>query len=253
MVKNIIVTQARVNSRRLPNKVMMSIDGETLLETHLNRLTKSLKADKVILATTFEKGAENLIEIGKKIGVEIFQGETDNVLSRFYNSVEKFNPEYIVRVTSDCPLIDPNLIDDLIEIAEIEKLDYVSNILIESYPDGQDIEVISYKALETCIGSVSLSSDKEHVTPYIKRNSTFFQGSLFYSKNIKSKVDYSKIRMTVDEMRDFDCIKVLIKKLGRNKSWNEYTRFIINNQNLFTNQDIIRNEGYLKSKNQEKK
>jgi len=243
----IIVTQARVNSTRLPNKVMMSIDGETLLETHLNRLTKSLKADKVILATTFEKGVQNLIDVGKKSGVEIFQGETDNVLSRFYNAVEKFNPEYIVRVTSDCPLIDPNLIDNLLEIAENEKLDYVSNILLESYPDGQDIEVMSYKALEICNGSVTLSSDKEHVTPYIKRNSTFFNGSLFYSKNIKSTVDYSHIRMTVDEIRDFECINVLIKKLGRNKSWNEYARFIMNNQNLFTNQGILRNEGYFKS------
>lgn len=247
MAENIIVTQARLNSSRLPLKVLKRINGETLLETHLYRLNKSVKIQKVILATTFENGIEQVLEIGKRFDVETFQGETNNVLSRFYFAAKKYNPKYVVRVTSDCPLIDPYIIDTLLEIIEKENLDYISNTMLVSFPDGQDVEVIKFKALETCYKMATLISDIEHVTPFIIRNSSFMGGDLFLSKNYESKTDYSRVRMTVDEKSDFEAIKILIKKIGKEKKWVDYANFIINNQNLFNNQKILRNEGYLNS------
>jgi len=141
-------------------------------------------------------------------------------------------------------LIDPNLIDQIVEIALYEKLDYVSNVLIESFPDGQDIEVVSFKALKKCFFMSELQKDKEHVTPYIKRNSTFNGAKLFSAKNIISNVDYKNVRMTVDEKIDLLAIKTLIERFGDNKDWKTYAQYIVDNQNLFSNQKILRNQGY---------
>ena len=247
MVNNLIITQARVGSKRLPSKVLMDINGQSLLELHLKRLKESKNSNGIVLATTFEKDSSEIIKNVKKINVSIFQGDTNNVLDRFYKVSIKFKPNYIVRVTSDCPLIDSKIIDELLEIAIRNKLDYVSNILIDSYPDGQDVEVISYNTLEKCFHEASLKSDKEHVTPYIRRNSSFNGGAFFSSMNIKSEKDYSKVRMTVDEIEDYNAIKLLVKKLGIKKGWKDYAKFIINNPNLFRNQDKTRNEGYMNS------
>jgi spore coat polysaccharide biosynthesis protein SpsF len=118
MMNVIIITQARIGSTRLSGKILKRINGQSLLEIHLSRLKKSKLATKIIVATTFEPGVEQIIEIGKKMAVDVFQGATDDVLDRFYQSVKKFAPNYIVRVTSDCPLIDPELVDKVIEMAK---------------------------------------------------------------------------------------------------------------------------------------
>ena len=252
MAKSVIISQARLGSSRLPNKVLMEINKESLLEIHINRLKKCSVTNNIILATTFEKNISKIIEIVKKTGVNIFQGETYDVLNRVYFASKKINPDYVIRVTSDCPLIDSKLIDSVLKIAIEENLDYASNILIESFPDGQDVEVISFSALEKCYYEAILKSDREHVTPYIKRNSSFNGGHLFFSNNFKSKINYSDVRMTVDEFEDYNAIKLLIKKLGVNQDWQVYTEYIINHPNLFNNQKIKRNEGYINSLKRDK-
>ena len=252
MVNSVIISQARLGSSRLPNKVLMEINNESLLEIHINRLKKCLVTKNIILATTYEKNIDKLIEIGEKARVNIFQGETHDVLNRYYNASKSINPDYIIRVTSDCPLIDPKLIDSILKMAIDQKLDYTSNILIESFPDGQDVEVISFKALEKCYHEAKLKSDREHVTPYIKRNSSFNGQEMFFSKNYKSEVDYSNIRMTVDELEDYNAIKLLIGKLGVNQNWQLYAEFIKNHPELFYNQEIKRNEGYTNSLKKDK-
>ena len=134
MEKIIIITQARVGSSRLPSKVLLPLAGDTLLGIHLKRLKKSKLASSVVVATTFEEKADQIVSIAKQNGVKYFQGSTENVLDRFYQAVKSDKPDYIVRVTSDCPLIDGALLDSIINMAIKNKIDYCSNTLIEAYP-----------------------------------------------------------------------------------------------------------------------
>ena len=239
----IIITQARIESTRLPSKVLKEIEGKSLLQIHLERLKKSTYGNNIVVATTFEDGVEKIIKIAKSVEVDYYQGDTNDVLDRFYNAAKGKNPDYIVRVTSDCPLLDPVLMDEIIQLAVVNDLDYTTNTLIEAFPDGQDVEVIKWSAFEKSWNETSLKSDREHVTPYIRVNSSFFGKNLFKSKNFDSSENYNKVRMTVDESKDFDAIKILTTTLGIDKNWKDYTDFILNNPDLFFNQQIIRNEG----------
>ena len=144
-------------------------------------------------------------------------------------------------------MIDYRIIDKLLKIAFKKKLDYVSNILEETFPDGQDVEVFTFETLERSYKGAKLKSDKEHVTPFMRRNSNFFGGNIFNSKNIKSSINYSNVRMTVDEIEDFKAIQFLIEKFGYTLNWEVYADYINSNHLLFKNQNILRNEGYKKS------
>jgi len=247
--KIIIITQARVGSNRLPKKILKKIEGDSLLAIHLKRLKQSKLANKVIVATTFESEAEKIIEIANQIGLDTYKGSENNVLDRFYQSTREIRPDYIVRVTSDCPLIDPKLLDDVINFALDKNVDYVSNTLIPDFPDGQDIEVIKWGSLEKAWLQSNCRIEQEHVTPFIIKNSNFNRGKLFTAANYACKQNKGHIRMTVDEDEDFECIKTLVNHLGSEDNWENYTDFIETNLNLFKNQSIVRNEKYLKSIN----
>jgi len=246
-VKTILITQARTGSTRLPGKVLKEIGGKSLLQIHLNRLKKCKKVSKIIVATTINE--EDTIIYDKAItwGFSASRGSESDVLDRFYQSVKDKNADWIVRVTSDCPLIDPELVDKVITFAQENGVDYCSNVFIENYPDGQDVEVFKFTALETAWKNAKLLSEREHVTPYIKNNSDYKKGNVFTALNYPCESDFSKIRMTVDESYDFELIEILINKLGIEKSWIEYTNYIIENNLTKINDKIIRNEGLLKS------
>ena len=246
-VKTILITQARSGSTRLPGKILMKINGESLLDIHLKRLSKCNNVSKIIVATTDKPEDKVIYDYAIDRGLNSFRGSESDVLDRFYQAVRNEKPDWIVRVTSDCPLIDPFLVDKLINFAHNNNRDYCSNTLIENYPDGQDIEVFKFSALELAWKNANLLSDREHVTPYIRNNSDFKGASLFTALNYPCASNYSKIRMTVDEPRDFDLIKVLINNLGTDKTWLEYTNHIIKNDLNKINNSIIRNEGFLKS------
>jgi spore coat polysaccharide biosynthesis protein SpsF len=249
----IIITQVRLGSSRYPRKVLEKIGDNTLLQLHLQRIKKCKLISRVIIATTHEKGIEEIDKIAEKERVEIFHGSTHDVLDRFYQSVCEIKPDYVVRVTSDCPLIDPILIDEVIQIAISNKFDYTSNTLSELFPDGQDVEVISWRALEIAWKEALLTSEREHVTPFIRKNCSINGGNLFTAINYSPSNNYNHIRMTVDEPNDLEAIKVLIKHLGIESDWQSYADFIIANPNNFSNQKIVRNEGYLKSIEKEEK
>lgn len=239
----VLVTQARLNSSRFPKKILEEINGKSLIEIHLDRLLNSKFSENLIVATTHEDGIEDLLKLLKKKEISYYQGSVNDVLSRIYFASKKINPQFIVRVTSDCPLIDSKLIDQIIEYALKNNFDYVSNTLKENYPDGQDIEVIKWNALEYAFKFAVDNYDREHVTPYIIRNSTFHGKFLFKSANFYCSNNYKHIRMTVDEVLDLDAIKILISNLGFKKSWIDYTEFILQNRDIFKNQKIKRNAG----------
>lgn len=246
-LKTVLVTQARTGSTRLPGKVLKEVNGKTLLQIHLERLSKSSKISDIIVATTDKQ--EDLIIYNQAIkwGFSASIGSEQDVLDRFYQTVKDKNADWIVRVTSDCPLLDPNLLDEVITFVQEKDVDYGSNALIEHFPDGQDIEVFKFSALEIAWKNAKLKSEREHVTPYFSNNSNNKGINLFTTINYPCESDFSKIRMTVDEPKDFDLIKILINNLGIKKTWLAYTNYIIENNLMKINGEIIRNEGYLKS------
>jgi spore coat polysaccharide biosynthesis protein SpsF len=246
-LKTIMVTQARTSSTRLPGKVLKEIKGKSILKYHLERLALSKNINKIIVATTSGSQDDVLASYVEEWGFEVYRGSENDVLDRFYQSVKNYNADWIVRVTSDCPLIDPQLIDEVISLVVNSGCDYGSNIFIENFPDGQDIEVFKFSALERAWAEAKLQSDREHVTLYIRKNSVFNGGKLFLSVNYPCDADYSKIRMTVDEKVDYDLIAILIEDLGSEKTWLEYTEYIIDKGLNDVNGMIIRNEGLLKS------
>jgi spore coat polysaccharide biosynthesis protein SpsF len=243
----LLITQARLGSSRFPNKILQLIGKNSILSLHLNRLKMATLVDKIIVATTFEKGVNEIISIARCCNVDFFQGSTDDVLNRFYKAAKKIKPNYVVRVTSDCPLIDPKLVDEVIEFTRKNELDYGSNTLIQNYPDGQDVEVFKYKALERSFYEAKLNSEREHVTPFIIKNSSFNNKKLFKSKAFKSDINLNFVRMTVDEEEDYKAILTLVSCLGTEATWQDYADYYIKNSQLFNNNNIIRNEGFLKS------
>lgn len=248
----VVITQARSGSSRLPNKVLKKIGDKTLLQIHIERIKKAKQIDDIYIATTVEKSDSVIEELAKKLGVKYYRGSENDVLDRFYQTVKDIKPNFIVRLTSDCPLIDPKLIDEVVGEAKAQNLDYYSNGLVENYPDGQDIEVFKFTALEKAWEEATLTSEREHVTPYIRKNSTFYGQSLFTSNNHGLDENYKNVRLTVDEPNDFEVIKMLINDLGLDKDWRTYTDYYLSNEKINTlNKDIVRNEGYLKSINKD--
>jgi spore coat polysaccharide biosynthesis protein SpsF (cytidylyltransferase family) len=246
-MKVIAITQARVGSSRLPEKVLKAIKGKTLLETHLERLMNSKRIDQLIVATTSEPKAELIKTIAEKWRAKVYQGSIHDVLDRFYQAVKNEEVDYVVRLTADCPLIDASLVDQVIDFMLLHKVDYVSNTLKPSFPDGEDIEVFTFEALEKAWTSAKLKSEREHVTPFIWKNSSYFQQSLFTSLNYSCEVDHSAVRLTVDEQRDFDTIQHLVEQLGSNARWHEYANYYAIHEAQMPNSNIRRNDGYEKS------
>ena len=247
-MKIIAITQARTGSSRFPYKIIKTINNETLLSIHINRIKKAKKINSIVIATTNKKNDDIIKNEADKLNVNCFRGDEDDVLDRFYQAAKIYEPDHIVRLTSDCPLIDGYLIDEVIQKFLDTKSDYCSNTLIESYPDGQDIEVFTFESLKKAWEESFLKSEREHVTPYIKNNQKHFKLMNFHSNNMK----YKKVRMTVDEPSDFKVITILAERLGLNDTWKNYTNLYLNDPKIHViNNSIMRNEGYLKSINKE--
>jgi spore coat polysaccharide biosynthesis protein SpsF (cytidylyltransferase family) len=247
-MKIIAITQARYGSTRLPAKILKKVGNKTLLEIHLERILNSKRISKLIVATTNEEGASNITNIAQKLNLDFYKGSINDVLDRFYNAAVNENPDFVVRITSDCPLIDSILMDEIIDVCLKGDYDYVSNTIEPTFPDGTDVEVFKFSALKRAFTEADLKSDREHVTPYIWKNSTAKGGFLFKSLNFSNQIDYSNYRITVDTIEDFNLIEKLILKLGFDKSWKDYIDYLeINPELLKINLQNKRNEGYQKS------
>ena len=246
-MRTLLITQARTGSTRLPGKVLLKVNGEELLKIHLSRIAQCNLIDEVVVATTINQEDDVIVLLCEEWGVKTSRGSENDVLDRFYKAAVEMKPEWVVRLTSDCPLIDPELIDAVISLAQTNDVDYCSNVLIEHFPDGQDVEVFKFSVLERAWKESKLKSEREHVTPFIRNNSNGNGNKLFSSINFPCAYDLSNIRMTVDEPSDFELIQQLILETGTKLTWLSYTRYIME-QNLHQiNSNIKRNEGLLKS------
>ena len=247
--KVLAITQARYGSTRLPAKILKEVGGMTLLEIHLRRILQAKTIDQVKIATTDEEGSKYIIDVADKVGVGYHQGSVDDVLSRFYDTAAPEKPDYVLRFTSDCPLIDPEVIDMIVTFAiEHPEYDYVSADG-NSFPDGLDTEVMKFSVLEKAYKEADLKSEREHVTPYIWKNGTARGGSLFNSYRFKNPDgDYSSIRITLDTPEDFELLKKVIDENGIGLGWKEYVKYLQQHDEVFAlNSKFERNEGYEKS------
>lgn len=253
-MKILAITQARVGSSRLPEKILKKIQGESLLSIHLKRILQSKNITKLKVATTNEEGVDDILQICNECNVEYYQGSLNDVLDRFYQTALPENPDWVVRLTSDCPLIDPEVIDNVISSALENNLDYTSNTLNPTFPDGIDVEVFKFSALQKAFDEAKMTSEREHVTPYIWKNSDVKGGTIFKAFSFENSKDFSAIRLTVDTIEDFEVIDKLIQIEGLSKNWESYVNTLENNPEIkLINQKYTRNEGYEKSINSEKK
>jgi spore coat polysaccharide biosynthesis protein SpsF (cytidylyltransferase family) len=196
------ILQARVSSSRFPRKVLKKILDKPMLLHQIKRVQQSKKIDKFIVATSNDFGDNAIEQLCLEENVEVFRGDLNNVLDRFYQCAKLYDPDHIVRLTGDCPLIDWKIIDNMIQYHLDKKLDYTSTSL--KFPDGLDAEIMTMRALTKAKYNATLPSEIEHVTQYINNNSDKFK-----TEHFDFKKDLSHLRWTVDEPEDF----ILVEKI----------------------------------------
>ena len=205
--KTIAIIQARYSSIRFPGKVLKKYKNKTLLEILIQRLKKSEQIDKVIVACSTNKLDKNILDECKRLNVFCYRGSEKDVLDRFYKVSKFFNAKNIVRITADCPLIDPEIVDKVIKKYYLSKADYGTNIMPATYPDGLDIEIFNFKSLkESWIKTKGKAFFREHVTTYIRNNKKYKKINYKYKKN------YSHLRLTLDDKRDFEVLIKIFKE-----------------------------------------
>jgi spore coat polysaccharide biosynthesis protein SpsF len=204
-----IITQARIGSSRLPGKTLKEIQNVSILEYHLRRLKESNLS--VFLATTHEKDSFRLIDAANRLGIPTFQGSTNDVLSRFYHCAQKFALDVVVRVTSDCPLIDGMMIKQgvhqFLSFPNWKSI-FLTNALERNVPRGFDFEVFSFDALKDAYTNGNTDTEREHVTPYIYRSHSY---QIVNFQSEFSSTARGSYRLTVDTQEDFELIRLLIE------------------------------------------
>lgn len=240
------ILQARVSSSRLPGKVLKPLLGVPMLLRQLDRLRKVRKISRLLVATSIDS-SDNLIEdLCEEQGISYFRGSLNDVLDRFYQVGRAYSPEHIVRLTADCPLADPSLIDDVINFYVDGNFDYVSNCGQATFPDGLDVEVFRFSCLELAWQEATLPSQREHVTPFI-----YQQPSRFNLGDYKSPINLSHLRWTVDEPKDFELVTKIYESLypiNPDFATQDILNFLKMNPELINYNTLYqRNEGLKKS------
>lgn len=238
-----VIIQARMGSTRLPGKVLKDISGQPVLWHVINRIKKSKYISKIIVATTENKEDNEIYEYCNQKHIDVFRGSSDDVLDRYYKCAKRFDCKNIVRITADCPLHDAVVVDKVIEVYLGGNYDYASNTFKYTYPDGLDTEVFSFKVLEEAWKNAKLSSEREHVTPYIRKNNE-------YKKlNVLADKKYPIYRLTLDYDEDYNFIKSIYEGIGKlDFSLDDVVEFLNKNLELLRlNKNYKINEGYEKS------
>jgi spore coat polysaccharide biosynthesis protein SpsF len=195
------IIQARMSSIRLPGKVLKPILGQPVLALQVARTLRSQKIDKLIIATSIEGSDDPIEALCSQIGIDCYRGNLNDVLHRFHCAATQYQASHIVRLTGDCPLVDPILLDEIISLHLQGNFDYTSNIYPRSFPDGLDVEVMTMKTLAYIEKKAITPADREHVTLYLDNHKSDFNIG-----NIAQKDDQSKLRWTLDNQADFDFI-----------------------------------------------
>jgi len=202
------ILQARITSQRLPSKVLMTILGRPMLELQIERILRCKKIDQLIVATSINQEDDPIDTLCKKMEISCFRGDLANVLDRFYQAARRYRPQHVVRLTGDCPLTDPMLIDELIEFYLARKCDYASNCQEPTLPDGLDAEIFTFETLAQTWQEAKLPSHLEHVTQFM-----YSQPQRFTIASYKYHQDLSRYRWVVDEPEDLEFVRKIYEKL----------------------------------------
>ena len=203
-MKVVAVVQARLGSTRLPNKVMATIGDVTLIGFLLRRLSKSQLIDEIILATSTNPVNDPLSQHVSDLGYSVVRGSEDDVLDRYLLASNSTSADVVIRITGDCPLVDPELVDQMLTQFFKANVDYLSNTNPPTFPDGFDVEVFTTTALKRSEGFAANAFDREHVTPQLRTNPAFSQ------LNVTNPLDYSHLRLTVDEQADLLVVRQIV-------------------------------------------
>lgn len=193
-----VILQARMGSQRLPGKVLRLIAGKPMLEWCLLRLEQSLSCRRVIVATSTAQGDDAIEDFCQKRSTPCFRGSEDDVLLRYYEAAQKFKADPVLRVTADCPLIDAHVLDDMLQAFAASDVDYLSNTLERTFPQGLDLEIFTASALSRAQRMATQRYEREHVTPFLYQHPEQFTLARF-----KNAIDYSHVRVTVDTNEDW--------------------------------------------------
>lgn len=236
--------QARMDSTRLPGKVLCDIVGKPMLERVVERVRRAASIDRVVVATT-NRPSDNAVHLFcREAGIDCFRGDEADVLDRFYQAAREFKADVIVRLTGDCPLLDPQVIDSIVTAFRKQKVDYASNVLRQTFPDGLDTEVFTFAALETAWREAKKPAEREHVTPYLRLSGKF------RTHNVESPHPAPQLRWTVDEPADLEFVRRLYQSFdpAHHFGMEDILKTLAQKKDLGAiNDQIIANEGYYKS------
>ena len=244
--RTVAVVQARMSSSRLPGKVLMPLDGLPLIVFMLCRVARARCIDEIVLATSTDSSDDALAEAVRAHGYAVHRGDLDDVLARYAGALQGRGARYAVRLTGDCPLVDPAVIDRVVQLLQRQSLAYVSNSDPPTFPDGLDVEAFTAEALFDAHAHARLPSEREHVTPYIRAHKQRYpQGVL------RAPVDCSALRWTVDHADDLEVVRALVAGLPPGTAaqadlW-DLLRVLDAHPALASANCHTRNEGYAKS------
>jgi len=219
----VAIIQARMGSSRLPGKVLKDLGGETVLGRVVRRLRRSRQISNIVVATTTEPRDELIVAECDRLQASYFRGAEQDVLDRYYQAARANAAEAVVRVTSDCPLIDPELVDETAEVFRDEHADYASNVIPRTYPRGLDTEVFTFDALDRAWREAREPHQREHVTPYL-----YEHPQMFKLTSLRGAADYSRYRWTLDTREDLELLRAIYSRFdGRDDfSWQEALRLM---------------------------
>ena len=240
-----------MGSNRLPGKVMELLDEKNpSLYYTVSQIRNVKKLDKIIVATTNTKEDDIIFDFTKKMNIECFRGNEDDVLDRYYQCAKEYDLDIIIRITADCPLIDPQIVNKALNEFEIGKIDYIQNLDPRTFPDGMDIEIFTFNILKEAWKNADLSSEREHVTPYFRNNEKKFN-----IKNFSHDKDLSHYRWTLDYHEDLELIKIIVNDIiQRPILMKDVLSLFEKNPKLFEiNKKYDANEGYKLSLEKDKK
>jgi spore coat polysaccharide biosynthesis protein SpsF (cytidylyltransferase family) len=241
--KVIAIIQARMGASRLPGKVLAEIVGRPMLWHVVERTRQAQSVDGVIVATSDEAPDDAITSFCASAGIEHFRGSEADVLDRYYQAARKVGADVVVRITADCPLIDGGVVDGVVELFARAGADYASNVNPPTFPDGLDVEVFSFAALETTWKEASKKYQREHTTSYITENPDAFRLA-----NLTHPRDLSGWRLTVDEAEDLQLVRRVFEALydaDRLFSFEQVVAYLDRHPDLLEiNSQFARNEGY---------
>lgn len=244
------ILQARTSSARLPGKVLEPILGEPMVLRQIERVGRSRLVGDLVLATSSDPSDDRLASVCERAGVEVFRGSLDDVLDRFHAAAAGRDPAHVVRLTADCPLADPLVIDAVIELHLSGAFDYTSNTLVPTFPDGLDVEVVAMAVLETAWREATSERDREHVMPFV-----WSQPDRFALGSYEAADDTSGLRWTVDEPADLELVRAVYEGLYPADpafGTQQVLEFLHDHPKLIAlNSGIARNEGLRSSMAQE--